>query len=99
VMKVEVSAPEQYSGDLMGDMSKRRGRISGSEVRGHGVVIRATAPLAEMLSYANDLTSMTQGRAAYSMEFSHYDYVPSESAEKIITAAKAARGHVVEEEE
>jgi elongation factor G len=99
VMKVEVSAPEQYSGDLMGDMSKRRGRISGSEVRGHGVIIKATAPLAEMLSYANDLTSMTQGRAAYSMEFSHYDFVPSETAEKIIAAAQAARGHVVEEEE
>jgi elongation factor G len=98
IMKVEVSAPEQYSGDLMGDMSKRRGRISGSETRGHGVVIKATAPLAEMLSYANDLTSMTQGRAAYSMEFSHYDFVPPESAEKIVAKYKAERGQEPEEE-
>ncbi len=99
VMHVEVYAPDQYSGDIMGDLSSRRGRISGSEARGTSVVIKAQVPFAEMLSYATGLTSMTQGRASYSMEFSHYDYVPSEIAEKVIAAAKAARGVVVEEEE
>src|SRR6266851_780240 len=99
VMQVEVYAPDQYSGDLMGDLSSRRGRISGSESRGHNVIIKALVPLAEMLSYATDLTSKTQGRATYSMEFSHYDYVPSELAEKVIATHKAAHGeHLVEEE-
>jgi elongation factor G len=98
-MNVEVYAPEQYSGDIMGDLSSRRGRISGSETRGTNVVVKAQVPLAEMLSYATDLTSMTQGRASYSMEFSHYDFVPAEQAEKIIQHAKAAReGQPVEEE-
>jgi elongation factor G len=99
VMNVEIYAPDQYSGDIMGDISSRRGRISGSETRGQNVVIKAQVPLAEMLSYATDLTSMTQGRASFSMEFSHYDYVPNEIAEKVIAAAKAAReGQPVEEE-
>jgi elongation factor G len=99
VMHVEVYAPDQYSGDIMGDLSSRRGRISGSEARGSNVVIKAQVPFAEMLSYATDLTSMTQGRASYSMEFSHYDYVPNEIAEKVISAERAARGTQVEEEE
>lgn len=99
VMHVEVHAPDQYSGDIMGDLSSRRGRISGSEARGSSVVIKAQVPFSEMLSYATGLTSMTQGRASYSMEFSHYDYVPSEIAEKVIAAARAARGVALEEEE
>ena len=99
VMHVEVYAPDQYSGDIMGDLSSRRGRISGSEARGSNVVIKGQAPLAEMLSYATDLTSMTQGRASYSMEFSHYDYVPNEIAEKVIAAAKAGREAEVADEE
>ena len=99
VMHVEVYAPDQYSGDIMGDLSSRRGRISGSEARGSSVVVKAQVPFAEMLNYATTLTSMTQGRATYTMEYSHYDYVPSEIAEKVIAAAKAARGVVVEEEE
>ena len=98
VMHVEVYAPDQYSGDLMGDLSSRRGRIEGSEVRGHNVIVKAQVPLAEMLSYATDLTSMTQGRASYSMEFSHYDYVPNELAEKVIAAHKPHAEHLVEEE-
>ena len=96
IMNVEVYAPDQYSGDLMGDLSSRRGRISGSEARGQNVVVKAQVPFAEMLSYANDLTSMTQGRASYSMEYSHYDYVPGEIAEKIIAAHKP---HTEEAEE
>ena len=91
VMHVEVYAPDQYSGDIMGDLSSRRGRISGSEARGANVVVKAQVPFAEMLSYATDLTSMTQGRASYSMEFSHYDFVPNEIAEKVIAQAKAGR--------
>jgi elongation factor G len=97
IMHVEVYAPDQYSGDLMGDLSSRRGRISGSDTRGHNVIIKAQVPLAEMLSYATDLTSKTQGRASYSMEFSHYDYVPSELAEKVIAAHKPTHVEVEEE--
>ena len=88
IMHVEVYAPDQYSGDLMGDLSSRRGRINGSEARSGTVSVKATVPFAEMLSYANDLISMTQGRGSYSMEFSHYDFVPSEIAEKVIAAHK-----------
>lgn len=99
VMHVEVYAPDQYSGDLMGDLSSRRGRIEGSEVRGHNVIVKAQVPLAEMLSYATDLTSMTQARASYSMEFSHYDYVPNELADKVIAQHKAAHGEQLVEEE
>ncbi len=99
IMHVEVYAPDQYSGDIMGDLSSRRGRISGSESRGQNVAVRAQVPLAEMLSYATDLTSMTQGRASYSMEFSHYDFVPNEIAEKVIAAHKAGRAEEPVEEQ
>lgn len=99
VMHVEVYAPDQYSGDLMGDLSSRRGRIAGSESRGHNVVIKAQVPFAEMLTYANDLISKTQGRASYSMEFSHYDYVPNELADKVIAAHKPTHGEQLVEEE
>ncbi len=99
IMNVEVYAPDQYSGDIMGNLSSRRGRISGSEARGSSVVVKAQVPLAEMLSYATDLTSMTQGRASYSMEFSHYDFVPNEIAEKVIAQAKAGREGAPTEEE
>ncbi|HVB57656.1 MAG TPA: elongation factor G [Candidatus Acidoferrales bacterium] len=88
IMHVEVYAPDQYSGDLMGDLSSRRGRISGSESRAGSTVVKAQVPFAEMLSYANDLISMTQGRGTYSMEFSHYDFVPGEIADKVIAAHK-----------
>jgi elongation factor G len=99
IMNVEVYAPDQYSGDLMGNLSSRRGRISGSESRGSNVIVKAQVPLAEMLSYANDLISMTQGRGSYTMEFSHYDFVPSEIAEKVIAAHKPHHeGEPVEEE-
>src|SRR3984893_3162211 len=95
IMHVEVSAPDQYSGDLMGNLSSRRGRISGSESRGGSGVIKSQVPLAEMLSYANELISMTQGRGSYSMEFSHYDFVPAEIADKVVAAHKPH--HVGEE--
>jgi elongation factor G len=88
IMHVEVYAPDQYSGDLMGHLSGRRGKISGSETRAGSVVVKAQVPLSEMLSYANELISMTQGRGSYSMEFSHYDFVPQEIADKVIAAHK-----------
>ncbi len=96
IMHVEVYAPDQYSGDLMGHLSGRRGKISGSETRGNSVVVKAQVPFSEMLSYANELISMTQGRGSYSMEFSHYDFVPTEIAEKVIAAHKPH--HAGEEE-
>lgn len=99
VMNVEVQAPVEYAGDLMGDMNGRRGRISGMDTKGGTQIIRAQAPMAEMLNYQNDLISMTQGRASFSMEFDHYDYVPSLQSEKIIAAAKAAKAGIEEEDE
>jgi elongation factor G len=99
IMTIEVYAPEQFLGDIVGDLSSRRGRVSGNETRGSTVIVKGQAPLAELLSYANTLTSMTQGRASYAMEFSHYDYVPAELAQKIIDLAKKERGVPAEEEE
>ncbi len=99
IMNVEVQCPDHFSGDLMGDMNSRRGRIQGMDNRGGATIIKAQAPLAEMLAYATDLTSKTQGRASYTMEFSHYDTVPQQIAEKVIAAAKAARGKEEEEPE
>ncbi|MCZ2151618.1 MAG: elongation factor G [Bryobacterales bacterium] len=99
IMKVEVQAPVEFAGDLMGDMNGRRGRISGMETRGGTQILRAMVPMAEMLTYQNDLTSMTQGRASFTMEFDHYDYVPALQADKIIAAAKAAKEGEEEEEE
>ena len=99
IMNVEIQAPVEFAGDLMGDLNSRRGRISGMETKGSTQFIRAQAPMAEMLSYQNDLTAMTQGRASFTMEFDHYDYVPQLQAEKIVAAAKAAKAGEEEEEE
>ena len=91
IMNVEIQAPVEYAGDLMGDLNGRRGRISGMDTKGNTQFIRAQVPMAEMLNYQNDLTAMTQGRASFTMEFDHYDYVPHLQADKIIAAAKAAK--------
>jgi elongation factor G len=99
IMNVEIQAPVEYAGDLMGDLNGRRGRISGMDTKGATQIVRAQVPMAEMLNYQNDLTSMTQGRASFTMEFDHYDFVPQLQAEKIIAAAKAARTGEEEEEE
>ena len=99
VMNVEVQAPVEYAGDLMGDLNGRRGRIQGMDTKGSTQILKAQVPMADMLSYQNDLISMTQGRASFHMEFSHYDYVPSLQADKIIAAAKAAKTGEEEEEE
>ncbi|MEK7529010.1 MAG: elongation factor G [Patescibacteria group bacterium] len=88
VMKVEVVSPEEYFGDVMGNLSSRRGQISETGDRGMAKFIKATVPLAQMFGYATDLRSMSQGRASYSMEFGHYQKVPNSVAEDI----KIARG-------
>jgi elongation factor G len=97
IMNVEVYAPSDYAGDLMGDLNGRRGRIGGMEPRGQMTVIKAQVPMAEMLTYEQHLTSVTGGRGSYHMEFSHYDEVPNHQQQKIIAAAKAERGQAVEE--
>ena len=98
VMDVEVYAPSDYAGDLMGDLNSRRGRIGGMDTRGVSTVIRAKVPMAEMLTYEQHLTSATGGRGSYHMEFSHYEEVPAHLHGKIITAAKAERGQEAVEE-
>jgi len=82
----------------MGDISGRRGRIQGMEARGAFTVIKAQVPMGEMLEFATALTSLTQGRGSYHMEFSHYDFVPPELEQKIIQQAKAVRKEEAEEE-
>ncbi|HTS66946.1 MAG TPA: elongation factor G [Candidatus Acidoferrales bacterium] len=99
VMNVEVQAPVEYAGDLMGDLNGRRGRIAGMDTKGNTQILRAQVPMAEMLNYQSDLTAMTQGRASFTMEFDHYDFVPQLQADKIIAAAKAAKTGEEEEEE
>jgi elongation factor G len=97
IMDVEVYAPSDYAGDLMGDLNGRRGRIGGMDTRGGTTIIKAQVPMAEMLTYEQHLTSATGGRGSYHMEYSHYDEVPSHLQTKIIAAAKAERGVEVEE--
>jgi elongation factor G len=84
VMQVEVTVPEDYMGDVIGDINSRRGRIEGMEARGGAQVIRSIVPLAEMFGYATDLRSRTQGRGVYSMQLSHYEEVPKSIMEKVI---------------
>jgi elongation factor G len=88
VMAVEVVAPEEYLGEVMGDLNSRRGRVSGMESRGGAQVVNAHVPLSSMFGYSTDLRSSTQGRATYTMTFDHYDQVPKAIAEEIVSKAK-----------
>ena len=88
IMKVEVSMPEEYMGDVIGDINSRRGRVEGMEDVGGGKMVKGYVPLAEMFGYSTDLRSKTQGRGNYSMFFDHYEQVPKNVAEKVL-AAKA----------
>ena len=88
IMKVEVTMPEDYMGDVIGDINSRRGRIEGMEDIGGGKMVRAYVPLAEMFGYSTDLRSKTQGRGNYSMFFDKYEQVPKNVQEKVL-AAKA----------
>ncbi|MBW8867225.1 MAG: elongation factor G [Acidobacteria bacterium] len=98
VMNVEVYAPSDFAGDLMGDLNGRRGRIAGMDTRGAMTIIKAQVPMSEMLTYEQHLTSATGGRGSYHMEYSHYDEVPAHLQTKIIAAAKAERAGVEVEE-
>jgi elongation factor G len=95
IMKVEIEAPDEFAGTLMGDLSSRRGRVQGTDSKGRTTLINAQVPMAEMLTYGTLLTSMTQGKGSYRMEMDHYDIVPQLVAEKILANAKRP----VEEEE
>ena len=98
VMHVEIYAPSDFAGDLMGDLNGRRGRIAGMETRGGSTSIKAQVPMAEMLTYEQQLTSSTGGRGSYHMEFSHYEEVPAHLQGKVIAEAKAARGETDDDE-
>jgi elongation factor G len=89
IMAVEVVTPEEYMGDVMGDLSSRRGRIGSMEARGNTQVVNAAVPLSEMFGYSTDLRSRTQGRATYTMQFSEYQQVPEAIAQEIV---KRVRG-------
>ncbi len=99
IMTVEITVPDEFAGTIMGDLNSRRGRIQGMDNKGGNTIVKAEVPMAEMLTYGADLTSMTQGRGSFSMEMHHYDTVPQQLQEKIIEKAKAERGEVKEEEE
>ncbi len=88
MMRVEVTMPEEFMGDVIGDLNSRRGQIEGMDPRGSTQVVRAAVPLAEMFGYATDLRSMTQGRASYSMELSHYAEVPPNLAAELVAKSK-----------
>ena len=84
VMKVEVVSPEEYTGSVIGDLNSRRGQIQGQDMRGNANVINAMVPLANMFGYVNNLRSMSQGRANFTMQFDHYEEVPRGEADKVI---------------
>ena len=90
IMNLDVVCPDEYMGDIFGDVSSRRGKVLGTEAKGHRQVIKATVPMVEVLRYAVDLESITAGRGAFTVSFSHYEEVPSNLAEKIIADAKVA---------
>ena len=88
MMAVEVVTPQEFMGDVMGDLNSRRGHIEGIEPRGNGQVIGATVPLSAMFGYATDLRSMTQGRATFTMQFKHYAEVPGSIADEIVAKVR-----------
>ena len=89
VMDVEITAPQEYSGDIMGDLNSRRGRVQGMETKGNQQAIKAQVPMAEMLNYQSTLNSITAARGSFHMQFSHYDPVPGQLAQKIVEQARA----------
>jgi elongation factor G len=99
IMHVEITIPDEFAGTIMGDLNSRRGRIQGMDNKAGNTIVKAEVPMAEMLTYGADLTSMTQGRGSFSMEMHHYDTVPQQLQDKIIEKARVERGEVKEEEE
>jgi len=92
IMNVTITTPDEYMGDIMGDLNGRRGRVMGMDNEGKNQVIKAQVPMAEFLTYAPDLRSITGGRGVFTMDFSHYEEVPSQLAEKVIEAANKEKG-------
>ncbi|TFG71134.1 MAG: elongation factor G, partial [Solirubrobacterales bacterium] len=90
VMDVEVVTPEDFLGDVIGDLSRRRGKVEGQEQRGNALVVNAIVPLSEMFGYVGDLRSATQGRASYTMQFARYEEVPTSIAEEIVESTAGA---------
>jgi elongation factor G len=88
IMAVEVVTPEDYMGDVIGDLSSRRGRIEGMEARGNTQVVRAQVPLSDMFGYSTDLRSKTQGRATYTMQFHSYQQVPDAISKEIVARVR-----------
>ena len=98
IMDVEISAPQEYSGDIMGDLNSRRGRVQGMETSGKNQLIKAQVPMSEMLNYQSTLNSITAARGSFHMQFSHYDPVPGQLAHKIVEQSRA-EGRIRGEEE
>lgn len=92
VMSVEIEAPDEFAGALMGDLNQRRGRVQGMESKGQTTVVRAEVPMSEMLLYGQSLTAITQGRGSFHMEMAHYEFVPQTAAEKIVAGARKPHG-------
>jgi elongation factor G len=99
IMKVEITIPDEFAGAIMGDLNSRRGRIQGMDNKGGKTIVKAEAPMSEMLTYGVDLNAMTQGRGSFNMEMSHYDVVPAAIQEKIVASARVGKGEEVEVEE
>jgi len=91
VMKLEVETPENFLGEVIGDLNSRRGQIEGMESRGAMQIVKALVPLAEVFGYATDLRSLTQGRATYTMEFKHYAEAPGNVTEAVVNAKGVGR--------
>ena len=91
IMNVEVTAPDDMVGAVIGDLNSRRGRILGMDTKGHNQIVKAVVPLAEILKYAPVLTSITAGKGSYAMEFSGYEQAPREVVNKVVEEHKAAK--------
>jgi elongation factor G len=89
-MGMEITVPEEFMGDVMGDLNGRRGRVLGMDTQGKYQVIKANAPMAEVLQYALDLNALTAGRGSFQMEMSHYEEIPAQLADKVIAEGKKA---------
>jgi len=98
IMDVEILAPQENSGDIMGDLNSRRGRVQGMEASGKSQLIKAQVPMSEMLNYQSTLNSITAARGSFHMQFSHYDPVPGQLAHKIVEQSRA-EGRIRGEEE
>lgn len=92
MMNMKVTVPEETMGDVIGDLNSRRGKVVGVEPKANSQIIRAVVPMSEVLAYANDLKSMTSDRGLFTMEFSHYEEVPTHLAQKVVAESQKAEG-------